>query len=73
MSRCSFDFEHKALSIDEKKTLAAFDLLKAVKADGDSTSSAPFSVVLTLWLSSTAPLGVAARPIARRSFSRRQR
>jgi hypothetical protein len=61
------NFEHQALRINQQVTLAAIDLLETVIA-GDP----PFSLVLTLWLSMIAPLGVAQRPTARRSFSRRR-
>src|SRR6185369_9991085 len=52
--------------VDDEVPLAAFDFLPRVVPSG-----APFSVVLTLWLSIAAALGLASRPAFWRTRSRR--
>lgn len=53
----------EARGVDGDVTLAALDLLGRVKASG-----APFSVVLTLWVSRMAAEGVGSRPSCSRSI-----
>jgi hypothetical protein len=55
------DTEQEAGGIDADMALATLDLLGGIVA-----ARAPFSVVLTLWVSMMAAVGLASRP----SFSR---
>lgn len=59
--------QDQAQGIDDQMAFAAQDLLARVIA-----AKPPFSVVLTLWLSMIATLGVAFLPALRRTFSRRR-
>jgi len=59
------DGEDQADGVDNDMSLAAVDFLARVVA-----ADPPFSVVLTLWLSMIAALGVASRPAATRTSSR---
>ena len=56
--------EHEAahVGVDQRVALALLDLLARIVAAGP-----PASVVLTLWLSIIAPLGLASRPTRSRS------
>ena len=56
------DAEQQAGRVDRDVTLAALDLFTRVVAPRP-----PFSVVLTLWLSMMAALGLASRPSRSRS------
>jgi len=58
------DAEQEAGSVDGDVALAPVDLLGRVEA-----ANAPFSVVLTLWVSMMAALGVGARPSCSRSIT----
>ena len=58
-------FEHQPFGVYDHMALAPFDFLAAIVA-----SYAPFSVVLTDWLSILPALGVLSRPSCRRSCSR---
>ena len=58
----------QALRIDENVPLLALDLLSRVVARRINRSP-PFSALLTLWLSITAAVGLASRPIASRHFT----
>jgi len=58
----------QALRIDENMPLLALDLLSCVVARRINRSP-PFSALLTLWLSMTAAVGLASRPIASRHFT----
>lgn len=58
------DAEQEARGIDSDVTLAALDLLGRVKASG-----ATFYVVLTLWVSMMAAVGVGARPSCSHSIT----
>src|SRR5476651_1391994 len=58
----------QALRIDENVPLLALDLLSRVVARRVNRSP-PFSALLTLWLSMTAAVGLASRPIASRHFT----
>ena len=58
----------QALRIDENVPLLALDLLSRVVARRINRSP-PFSALLTLWLSMTAAVGLASRPIASRHFT----
>jgi len=58
------DAEQEARGVDRDVTLAALDLLGRVKASG-----APFSVVLTLWVSMIAADDVGSRPSCSRSIT----
>jgi hypothetical protein len=58
-------FEDQAFGIHNQMALATFDLFTPIVA-----SYAPFSVVLTDWLSMLPALGVASRPSFCRSCSR---
>ena len=58
----------QALRIDENVPLLALDLLSCVVARRINRSP-PFSALLTLWLSMTAAVGLASRPIASRHFT----
>ena len=58
----------KALRIDENVPLLALNLLSRVVARWINRSP-PFSALLTLWLSMTAAVGLASRPIASRHFT----
>lgn len=60
------DAEQQAGGVDGDVALAPLDLLGRVEA-----ANAPFSVVLTLWVSMTAALGVGARPSCSRSITTR--
>ena len=60
------DAEQEARGVDGDVTLAALDLFGRVKASG-----APFSVVLTLWVSRMAAEGVGSRPACSRSITTR--
>jgi hypothetical protein len=57
----------QALRIDENVPLLALDLLSRVVARRINRSP-PFSAPLTPWLSMTAAVGLASRPIASRHF-----
>jgi hypothetical protein len=57
--------EHQTLGIDEQVALAPFDMFTAIVAP-----TAPFSVVLTDWLSMIAALGVGSRSSSWRKVSR---
>jgi hypothetical protein len=59
------DLEQEALGIDEDVALATGDFLAPVVA-----AAPPFSVVLTVWLSMMAALGVDSRPRLTRTRSR---
>jgi hypothetical protein len=56
------DTEQEAGGIDPDMALAALDLLGSVVA-----ARPPFSVVLTLWVSMMAAVGLASRPSVSRS------
>jgi hypothetical protein len=62
------EFHQQALRIDENMPLLALDLLSRVVARRINRSP-PFSALLTLWLSITAAVGLASRPIASRHFT----
>lgn len=62
---CHKGFEDQAFGINNQVAFAPFDVFACVIA-----STAPFSVVLTDWLSIMAALGVATRSNAWRSSSR---
>lgn len=59
-------FEDQTFRIDDQVTFASLDLFACVVA-----STAPFSVVFTVWLSMMAALGVASRPNSWRRSSRK--
>ena len=56
------DAEQQARGVDRDVALAALDLLSRVVA-----ARPPFSVVLTLWVSMIAALGLGSRPFCSRS------
>lgn len=58
-------FEHQTFGVDNQVSFASFDVFARIIA-----STAPFSVVLTDWLSMMAALGVASRPSSWRRSSR---
>jgi hypothetical protein len=60
------DTEQEAGGIDPDMALAALDLLGSVVA-----ARPPFSVVLTLWVSMIAAVGLASRPSVSRSVMTR--
>ena len=60
--------DQQALRIDENVALLALDLFSRVVARRIDRSP-PFSALLTLWLSMTAAVGLASRPIASRHFT----
>ena len=60
--------DQQALRIDENMPLLALDLLSRVVARRINRSP-PFSALFTLWLSMTAAVGLASRPIASRHFT----
>ena len=60
--------DQQALRIDENVPLLALNLLSCVVARRINRSP-PFSALLTLWLSMTAAVGLASRPIASRHFT----
>jgi len=59
--------EYQSQGVDGDVTLAPGDQLAAIEA-----ADPPFSVVLTVWESRTAALGVGSRPALTRTLSRRQ-
>ena len=63
--RMQHDGEDQADGVDNDMSFAAVDFLAGI-----ITAARPFSVVLTLWLSMIAALGVASRPASRRTCSR---
>ena len=60
--------DQQALRIDENVPLLALDLLSRVVTRRINRSP-PFSALFTLWLSMTAAVGLASRPIASRHFT----
>jgi hypothetical protein len=56
------DAEQEARAVDRDVALSALDLLRRVVA-----TRSPFSVVLTLWVSMMAALGLASRPSCSRT------
>jgi len=58
----------QALRVDEDMSLFAFDLLARVEARRINRS-APFSALLTLWLSMIAAVGLASREAASRHLT----
>jgi hypothetical protein len=58
--------EDQPQGIDDQRAFAAFDLLGRIIAAGP-----PFSVVFTVWLSTTAALGLASRPSSWRTWPRK--
>src|SRR5882757_11581739 len=68
VSRMNDGMNQQALRIDENVPLLALDLLSRVVARRINRSP-PFSALLTLWLSMTAAVGLASRPIASRHFT----
>ena len=60
--------DQQAFGVDENMPLLALDLLSCVVARRINRSP-PFSALLTLWLSMTAAVGLASRPIASRHFT----
>jgi hypothetical protein len=69
--RVHFDFQQEALRIDQDMALASFDLLPAIVASVAPSERAPFSLVLTVWLSIIAALGWGSRPSSIRRRSRK--
>jgi hypothetical protein len=65
---CRMDpqIEDQTQGIDDQRAFAAFDLLGGIIAAGP-----PFSVVFTVWLSTTAALGLASRPSSWRTWPRK--
>lgn len=58
--------QRQVLGVDQRVDLATFDLLAGVVADA-AIMTAPFSADLIDWLSSTAAVGLASRPLASRA------
>jgi len=63
---CDESFEDQAFGVNNQMAFASLDVFACVVA-----ATAPFSVVLTDWLSMMAALGVASRPSSWRRSSRK--
>jgi hypothetical protein len=65
---CVSTLAYRPLRIDENVPLLALDLFAGVKAVRIDRKP-PFSALFTLWLSITAAVGLASRPICSRHFT----